>query len=78
VDEHFNLDVEFIYDAAQAANVVRAVGVWENFRMLKSSRMRDITEKGDYWANFFCFRDKYIQSLPLAVRYWYLARLRAG
>ena len=73
VEEHYNLDVEFIYDAVQHAHVVQVAEVWGNFCMLKGSKTKEMVLQGNYWKNYYQFREKYVQRLPPAVRCQYYA-----
>ncbi len=68
VTEHFNMDVEFIYDAVQQANLVRVDEIWGNFRMLKGTKTKDLGDSGQYWDNYYTFRQKYVSKLPVALR----------
>jgi glycosyltransferase involved in cell wall biosynthesis len=75
VGEHFNMDVEFIYDAVRYANLVYVDEVWGNFRMLRGSKTKDLNDSGHYWANYFTFREKYVRKLPASLRVeFYLKR----
>lgn len=76
VDEHFNLDVEFIYDAVQQAKVIRVDQIWGNYRMLKGTKTKEVIDSGNYWENFSRFTDRYVQKLPLTLRYRYQALRR--
>jgi glycosyltransferase involved in cell wall biosynthesis len=75
--EHFNLDVEFIYNAVQRARIILVDEVWGNFRMTEGSKTKGIVESGNYWKNYFAFRDQYVQKLPKALQYRYLARQKS-
>ncbi len=65
--EHFNMDVEFFYNASQHATLLKIEETWGNFCMLKGSKTRDIADSGNYWANFYVFRNNYVRQLP-----WYV------
>jgi glycosyltransferase involved in cell wall biosynthesis len=75
VDEHFNLDVEFIYDAVQQAKVIQVDQVWGNYRMLKGTKTKEVIDSGNYWENFSRFTERYVHRLPLTLQYQYRALL---
>jgi hypothetical protein len=46
--------------------------------MIEGSKTQEMTETGAYWANFFRFRDRYVQRLPLPLRLQYRLTVWAG
>lgn len=71
-DEHFNLDVEFIYNAVQYAHVFRYDEVWGNYRMLPGTKTHNLLTSGQYKQEYYAFVERYMQKQSLKVRVAYI------
>jgi hypothetical protein len=41
--------------------------------MLRGTKTKEMNLQGNYWKNYYQFREKYVRTLPATVRYQYHA-----
>ena len=68
VDEHFSMDVHFIYKAVQQARVVYVDELWGNYRFLKGTKTYMDDRSGQNQVRVAAITDHYRKSAPLQYR----------